>query len=211
MLIVPYEEARAELGVSNSTFLARLAPVEDPEEARAFIAAIKAEYPDASHHVPAYVLGGGNSRSEFCSDDGEPAGTSGRPLLAVLKGSGLGNVAIVVTRWFGGTLLGTGGLVKAYSEAGRLVLAKVRRAALVEACRLELDLPYHLFDRFKILAAEAGAAIVEEGFAEAVHLGLTLPLDSREAFEASLAELSSGAVHARLVSRFPSRRLLAGD
>jgi uncharacterized YigZ family protein len=208
MLIVPYEPASAELKVLNSRFLARLSPVGDIEEARAFMAGVKAEYPDATHHVPAYIIGGGRAVTEFCSDDGEPSGTSGRPLLAVLKGSGLGNAAIVVTRWFGGSLLGTGGLVKAYSEAGRLVLSKARRAALVESCRLDLDLPYHLFDRFRILCAEAGASIVDEGFSELVHLGVQLPLAGREAFESSLAELSSGQVKASLGSKFLARLLL---
>ena len=97
----------------NSRFIATLAPVFSPEEARTFIAHIKKEFADASHNVPAYIIGGGNTVTEFCSDDGEPSGTSGKPALAVLRGSGLGDVAVVITRYFGGTLLGTGGLVKA--------------------------------------------------------------------------------------------------
>jgi uncharacterized YigZ family protein len=198
MLIVPLEPVRAELAVSNSRFLASLSPAGSVEEARAYIQGIRTEFPDATHHVPAFIVGGGNSSTEYCSDDGEPSGTSGRPLLAVLRGSGLGDLVVVVTRWFGGSLLGTGGLVKAYSEAGRRALALVRRAALVETARLELDLPYPLFDRFRIMAAECGATIVEEGFAEAVHLACDLPLVSRADFEARLGELSAGAVHARL-------------
>ena len=117
----------------NSRFIATISPADDVEAARAFIHRVRQEFPDASHHVPAFVIGGGNTCTEFCSDDGEPSGTSGRPLLAVLKGSGLGNVAVVVSRYFGGTLLGTGGLVKAYSEAGKAVVAAVGRAALVPA------------------------------------------------------------------------------
>ena len=93
-----------------------------------FIARIKKEFADASHNVPAYIIGGGNTVTEFCSDDGEPNGTSGKPALAVLRGSGLGDVAVVVTRYFGGTLLGTGGLVKAYTEATQLVVQAVPRA-----------------------------------------------------------------------------------
>jgi uncharacterized YigZ family protein len=209
MLILPLEAARAELTVSNSRFLASLAPAQTVEEARAFIQGIRAEFPDATHHVPAFIIGWGNSTTEYCSDDGEPSGTSGRPLLAVLRGSGLGDVVVVVTRWFGGSLLGTGGLVKAYSEAGRRVLALVRRAALVETARLELDLPYPLFDRFRIMAAECGAAIVEEGFAEAVHLACDLPLEAREAFEARLGELSAGSVRARLAGKRMARLPLA--
>ena len=200
MLIVPYGPARAEIRVVNSRFIADLEPVESAEAARAFLARIRSEFPDASHHVPAYVLGGGNTVTEYCSDDGEPSGTAGRPLLAVLKGSGLGDAAVVVTRYFGGTLLGTGGLVKAYSEAGKAVLAAVRRASLVETGRFELDLPYRLFDRFQILAGELGAVVAERSFGEDVRLAVDLPLSARGDFEAALTSLSSGAVKAGLVS-----------
>ncbi len=200
MLIVPYGPARAEIRVVNSRFIADLEPVESAEAARAFQARIRSEFPDASHHVPAYVLGGGNTVTEYCSDDGEPSGTAGRPLLAVLKGSGLGDAAVVVTRYFGGTLLGTGGLVKAYSEAGRAVLALSRRASLVETGRFELDLPYRLFDRFQVLAEELGAVVAERSFGEDVRLAVDLPLSARGDFEAALTSLSSGAVKVRLES-----------
>lgn len=205
MLTVPYEPARAEIRVVNSRFIASLEPVESAEAARVFIARIRSEFPDASHHVPAYVLGGGNTTSEYCSDDGEPSGTAGRPLLAVLKGSGLGDAAVVVTRYFGGTLLGTGGLVKAYSEAGRAVLSIARRAARVETGRFELDLPYKLYDRFQVLAEELGAVIAERNFGEDVRLAVDLPLAAREPFEAALTSLSSGASRARLVSTRSAR------
>lgn len=205
MLIVPWEPARTEIRVVNSRFIASLEPVDSAEAARVFIARIRSEFPDASHHVPAYILGGGNTVTEYCSDDGEPSGTAGRPLLAVLKGSGLGDAAVVVTRYFGGTLLGTGGLVKAYSEAGKAVLAAVRRASLVETGRFELDLPYKLFDRFQALAEELGAVIAERSFGEGVSLAVDLPLSARGDFEAALTALSSGAVRPRLVSTRPAR------
>lgn len=197
MLTVPLEAARAEITVVNSRFIASLSPASSVEEARAFISSIKAEFPDATHNVPAFIVGGGNSYTEYCSDDGEPSGTSGRPLLAVLRGSGLGDVAVVVTRYFGGTLLGTGGLVKAYSEAGKAVLAKTRRAGLVEVCRLEFAMAYGLFDRVRIVAADCGASIVSEGFAEEVSLAVEIPMDGREAFESRLRELSAGAITPR--------------
>lgn len=200
MLIVPYGPARAEIRVVNSRFIASLEPVDSVESARAFLARIRSEFPDASHHVPAYVLGGGKTVTEYCSDDGEPSGTAGRPLLAVLKGSGLGGAAIVVTRYFGGTLLGTGGLVKAYSEAGKAVLGRTRKATLVETGRFELDLPYRLFDRFQALAEGLGGSIAERSFGEDVSLALDLPLSARGDFEAALNSLSSGEVRARLVS-----------
>ena len=124
---IPLHEIRREHVVINSKFITTLAPVFSAEEARTFIARIKTEFADASHNVPAYIIGGGNTVLEFCSDDGEPAGTAGKPALAVLRGSGLGDAAVVITRYFGGTLLGTGGLVKAYTESTQLVVNAVGR------------------------------------------------------------------------------------
>ena len=119
--LIPLYEIRREQVVVNSRFIATLAPVFSTEEARAFLTRMKKEFADASHNVPAYILGGGNTVTEYFSDDGEPSGTAGRPALTVLRGSGLGDVAVVVTRYFGGTLLGTGGLVKAYTDSTQLV------------------------------------------------------------------------------------------
>jgi uncharacterized YigZ family protein len=192
MLIVPLAPERAQILVSNSRFVASLAPVDSQADARAFVARIRGEFPDATHNVPAYVVGDANSRTEYCSDDGEPSGTSGRPLLAVLKGSGMTDLAVVVTRYFGGTLLGTGGLVKAYGDAGRAVLERAHRAALVEARRAETLLPYQLFDKVRLLAGECGAVIVSGEFLEEVRLVLDIPLGSWPRFESGLASLSAG-------------------
>lgn len=200
MLIVPLEPVRAEILVTNSRFIASLAPADTAEAARTYIAGIRHEFPDATHHVPAFILGGGNATTEYCSDDGEPSGTSGRPLLSVLKGSGLGNLVVVVTRYFGGTLLGTGGLVKAYAEAGKAVLAVARRAALVETHRISVTLPYHLFDRARIILADGGAMVVSEDFAEDVKLVVDLACVEYPQFEARLSELSSGAARPRIES-----------
>lgn len=208
MLIVPFGPARAEILVVNSRFIASLEPVEYTEAARAFLARVREEFPDATHNVPAFIVGGGNTTTEYCSDDGEPSGTSGRPLLAVLKGSGLGNVAIVVTRYFGGTLLGTGGLVKAYTEAGKAVLAVTRRASLVETGRFEFELAYPLFDRFRMLAESVRAEIVEQSFAESVRLAVELPLTERKAFESGIEALTSGSVRPSLASTRMARRPL---
>ena len=122
---IPLTKVRAEVVHLRSRFIATLAPVKDTNEARAFIRSIRQEFPDASHNVPAYIIGGGKNVIDYCSDDGEPAGTSGRPVLTVLRGSGLGDVVLVVTRYFGGTLLGTGGIVKAYTDAAQEVLKNV--------------------------------------------------------------------------------------
>lgn len=108
--------AEAEVGAKRSRFLAHLAPAADEEAARAVIEAARRAHHDARHHCSAFVLGP-DRRTERSNDDGEPAGTAGSPMLDVLRGSGLTDVVAVVTRWFGGTLLGTGGLIRAYSDA----------------------------------------------------------------------------------------------
>lgn len=200
MLLVPAGSARAEITVVNSRFIASLAPADSAEAARDYIASIKREFAGATHNVPAFIIGGGNSVTEFCSDDGEPSGTSGRPLLAVLKGSGLGNVVVVVTRYFGGTLLGTGGLVKAYSEAGRAVLAITGRAELVETRRLAFSVPYHLFEGTRMLVEQTGSTIVSEDFAEDVRLVVDVAVAGYGAFTSRLSELSAGAVVPRILS-----------
>lgn len=194
MLVVPYASAEAETKAGNSRFIAQLDRAESADGARSFIASVRRAHPSASHHVPAFVLGGGNSITEFCSDDGEPSGTAGRPLLAVLKGSGLGNTVIVVTRYFGGTLLGTGGLVKAYSEAGRAVLAATRRATLVETVRISFNSAYHLFDKIRMVAEEYGVQTIREVFAEDVALVMDVAESDYFEFSSRLAELSSGSI-----------------
>src|SRR5512140_623526 len=141
---VPLNEIRREQVVVNSRFIATLAPVFSIEEARTFVARLKKEYADASHNVPAYIIGGGNTVTEYFSDDGEPSGTSGRPALSVLRGSGMGDVVVVVTRYFGGTLLGTGGLVKAYTESTQLVVNAVARGRRVPVNVALLAIPYNL-------------------------------------------------------------------
>ena len=139
--MVPLREIRREQIVVNSRFIATLAPVFSLDEARAWIARIRKEFADASHNVPAYVIGGGNTVTEYFSDDGEPSGTAGKPALAVLRGSGLGDVAVVVTRYFGGTLLGTGGLVKAYTESTQMVVHAVERGRRIPVCVAMLAIP----------------------------------------------------------------------
>ncbi|GAB1432053.1 YigZ family protein [Spirochaetota bacterium] len=208
MLIIPYAEAEAETRVLNSRFIARLFPVFSQEEARKHISEVKAANPGAAHNVPAFIIGGGKNSLEYCSDDGEPAGSSGKSLLSVLKGSGLGNVLIVVTRYFGGTLLGIGGLVKAYSEAGRAVIGVTRRAELVFTDRLCFTLPYHYYDRTKLLLDEYSAFVIEENFGEEVFIKADLAKDASAYFIERLKELSGGKLAPLKEDGEPRSRLI---
>jgi uncharacterized YigZ family protein len=196
---VPLNEIRREHVVVNSRFIATLAPVLSTDEARAFIARIKKEFADASHNVPAYVIGGGNTVAEFCSDDGEPSGTSGKPALAVLRGSGLGDVAVVVTRYFGGTLLGTGGLVKAYTESTQMVVNAVERGRRVEVNVSMLALPYNLLEQVRLMVRRNNGEVVGEDFAEDVTMTLQFPVESMDGFQMELQELSAGKLKAEVI------------
>jgi uncharacterized YigZ family protein len=197
--LLPAEEVRRELTVSNSRFIATLAPASGVDEAKVFVARLRREFADATHNVPAYILGGGTSVTEYCSDDGEPSGTAGRPALAVLRGSGLGDVAVVVTRYFGGTLLGKGGLVRAYTEATQLVVQAVPRARRVPVHVALLALPYPLLERMRLLVTRHHGEITDEEFAADVTMTLRFPTDDFSAFQNALQELSAGSLHGEII------------
>jgi uncharacterized YigZ family protein len=197
--LIPAAETRVELIVVNSRFIATIAPVFTVDEARAFVGRVRAEFADASHNVPAYVIGHGATTMAHCHDDGEPAGTAGRPMLAVLQGSGLGDVALVVTRYFGGTKLGTGGLVRAYGDAARAALAALPRAEKVATVTALVEAPYPLLERLRLLVEAHGGLTLAEEFAAAVTLTLRFRTERFDAFGAALRELSHGAVEAVVV------------
>jgi len=198
---VPAHEIRRELTISNSRFISTLAPVFSVDEAKAFIQRIKHEFPDASHNVPVYLVGHGTSEIAHCSDAGEPSGTAGRPALAVLRGSGLGDVVVVVTRYFGGTKLGTGGLVRAYSEAVRLVVEAVPRAEKVLTNTILLAFPYTYLERVRLLVAAQGGQVLDETFAVDVTLTARVRVEKLAAFQSLLSDLTNGKVQAEVIDQ----------
>ena len=199
MYPVPAKEIRREVVIGGSRFIATLAPVFSVEEAKAFIARMRKEFQDATHNVPAYLVGGGNSVTAHASDDGEPSGTAGRPAVAVLRGSGLGDVVVVVTRYFGGTKLGTGGLVRAYTQATQAVVSGVPRAQKLKAHTVLLAVPYPLLERVRLLVAAEAGEILEENFTADVTMTLRFPVDAFALFEDKLRELSAGKLDAEVV------------
>lgn len=180
---------RAEFMVKNSRFVAEAVPVDSPEAARAFWRAQKERYDNGGHIVYAFITGPqGNVMG--CSDDGEPSGTAGRPMLAVLKGSGLTNVIITAARWFGGTKLGTGGLVRAYSDCARLALENAQVCELVPMTKLGVIVPYAFFEQTKRLLEERNFALSSENFAEAVTLQGEIAEADAPQLQADLSELT---------------------
>lgn len=191
---IPAGESRIELQVKNSRFIGRAGHTPSLEEAKAFIAQVKAEESGHSHAVYAFTVGYGASVTHGMSDAGEPSGTAGRPALAVVKGSGLGDVTVVIVRYFGGTKLGTGGLVKAYTEAAQLALAELPVTEKVERVTVWVTIPYSFYEPCKRMIEAHHGQIETEQFAADVTLGLVFTVDDLPAFESALLEATSGQV-----------------
>ena len=192
-------EAIGEFEDRRSRFIAQLRHVGSEAEADAFIAEIRSRHHDARHNVPAWILADGRER---CSDDGEPSRTSGMPTLDVLRGAGLADVCCVVTRYFGGTLLGPGGLVRAYTAATQAAVSSAERDdAVVEmtlVTPVTVQLPYALYDRVTRLVADAGGRVADSLFAEDVQLSVVFRSGDEGRFVASVRELANGEDLARV-------------
>ena len=184
----------AEIEVKRSRFLCTLERVQDEASARAVVERLRKQHWDARHHCSAFVLGPDRAL-ERSSDDGEPAGTAGAPMLEVLrghKGEGVSDVVAVVTRWFGGTLLGAGGLVRAYGDAVRAGLATtgtLRRSLLLE---LVLDVDHADAGRIESELRTRGVALLDTTYSARVVLRLGVPPGDEERVHALVAELTSG-------------------
>lgn len=183
----------------RSRFIGYIAPVRTEEEATAFISEKKALHWDASHNVYAYILREGQTRRY--SDDGEPQGTAGVPVLEVLQREGLVDVAAVVTRYFGGVLLGAGGLVRAYSHAAKLAVDAAERMVMSECAELSAMFSYDQYGRIERLLAKYGARTLGSDFAADVTLRVLMKANRVEAFQRDLAELTAGRVTACVEDR----------
>jgi uncharacterized YigZ family protein len=185
------ESVQTELEVRKSKFLAFAMPCSSLTEAKHMVNTLKAEHPGANHVVHAAVVGEHGDEFSY-SDDREPKNTAGRPALEVLKGSGITNVAIYIVRYFGGTLLGTGGLVKAYGESAKNVLEIIRTEELIEKCNFSITTSYNLYEPIKKLLIEANATIVDEQFATDVVIEGTLAITEKDQISSGITELSNG-------------------
>lgn len=193
---IPAAQARAEIVILKSRFIGIIDFADTVEAAQGFIRQVRAEFADATHVCHAFSVGFGASTTQGCSDDGEPKGTAGRPMLAVLQGSGLGDVVATVVRYYGGTNLGTGGLVHAYGDAIKAALEALPRAEKVEKRRVMIALPYSLYERIKLLVAAHRGEIISDDFAADITLELEFVLDDVAPFNAALREMTAGRIEA---------------
>ncbi len=177
----------------KSIFIATVRSVSTEEEAVTFVDEMKKKYWDARHNCFAYVLGakGGQMRA---SDDGEPQGTAGRPILDVLTGNGITDALIVVTRYFGGTLLGTGGLVRAYTAAARDGIANSRLVKRIYGARLELVSDYTDIGRVQYLLANQGVAVLNSEYADCVKTEIVIPAETQDRLVKELTNATAGRI-----------------
>lgn len=188
---VIYKGGEGEIVEKKSRFIATVKPVETEEEAVAFINEMKKKYWDARHNCSAFVLGA-NQELTRCSDDGEPAQTAGRPMLDVLLKEGITNVAVVVTRYFGGVLLGTGGLVRAYQKAVQEGLAASQIIEKRNGFLLYINTDYNGLGKLQYLFAQKEIAIMENEYAADVRMTVLVPLERKEEIEKAVIEHTNG-------------------
>lgn len=183
----------AEIEEKKSRFIAHLAHVESEEETLSFLEEIRTEHRMARHNVYAYILRGeGASERIRYSDDGEPQKTAGLPTLQTLQHAGLTDIACVVTRYFGGTLLGTGGLVRAYTQATQSAIAKSERVTVSVCIDITLRIAYPLYDQMVRIAAECNAKTLDTQYADTVTLTLRMLDGTQESFLMKVTELCHG-------------------
>jgi uncharacterized YigZ family protein len=182
------EEKTAELIVKKSRFISIARICNSPSDVKRIVDETRRQFPDATHVVHAAVMG-----SQFSySDDHEPKNTAGRPALEVLKGSGITNIIVLIIRYFGGTLLGTGGLVKAYGDSTKLVLDGIQTEELVEKTAFSLTISYDLYENTKRILSSAKAGNLKEDFGTEITIKGTIPTTSQSLLSSQLSDLSNG-------------------
>ncbi|MBO5574308.1 MAG: YigZ family protein [Clostridium sp.] len=188
-----FQGGEGEIVEKKSRFIASVRAVSSEEEAAAFIGEIRKKFWDARHHCSAYVLGERGDLTR-CSDDGEPSGTAGRPMLDVLTGEGLTNCCAVVTRYFGGTLLGTGGLVRAYSGAVREGLKNCRVLECIEGVRLVIFCDYTDLGKIQYVLGEEAVTQENTDYSDKVVLTMLLPAAQEERIRKRLTDITGGRI-----------------
>lgn len=193
-LLLPENDYSTELIVKRSRFIGTAIPIVSRETAEERIAERKREYPDATHVVYAFVYGTEKSLQFGMSDDGEPKNTAGRPVLEVLRGSRITNCLITVVRYFGGTKLGTGGLVHAYSETAKRTIAGIKTGPYIERADIQFTCSYDLFPIIRQYVDANGFEVLNEVFETTVSMALAVPLNRMDEFDSFLQDVSRGSI-----------------
>ncbi|QCR37490.1 IMPACT family protein [Nissabacter sp. SGAir0207] len=202
---IPAETVTVSEEIKKSRFITLLAHAEGTEAAKAFVQQCRQEHPDARHHCWAFVAGApGDSQQLGFSDDGEPSGTAGKPILAQLLGSGVGEVVAVVVRYYGGIKLGTGGLVKAYGSGVQQALKSLPTQQKVPQAEFFLLCDYAQLSMIETLLAQYQGTLLEGEYGAQVRLRVALPQTVTETVSARLRDLSRGALTLKPVSSPPS-------
>jgi len=197
---IPTDRFRSDIEVERSRFIATVQQITSADQAQLFIAEIKAEFPDANHNCWAYLVGPPGSSDQIgMSDDGEPHGVAGKPMLTALQYSGLGDTAVVVTRYFGGVKLGKGGMVKAYTAAVKTALDQVPRSERIDWCSFQAIIGYALVTPFERQLAEYELEILDTDYGEQVRYQLRLPKERLEAFRKMFDDLTAGQGELKLL------------
>ena len=189
--LVPRGEAEAEYVEKKSRFIGHVFPVTSEAEAKAYLEAVRKQHYDARHNCWCYILKTGQKRY---SDDGEPQGTAGQPMLSVFEREGVVDVLCVVTRYFGGILLGAGGLCRAYTKSAKDALDAAGIAKMQPWLRQRFDIPYPLFERVKLLLSQLGGILEDAQYGAGVTVTCRIPEGADAQLRTALRELSSGSV-----------------
>jgi len=192
---IPQKSLVDEQIIKKSRFITHIARSTNKDEAKAFIQVIKAQYPDARHHCWAYIAGHPTASINIgFSDDGEPSGTAGKPILNVLQHRGIGEIVLVVVRYFGGIKLGAGGLVRAYSSSASLAMDKLETTTLVSCKSFNITFDYHFEPNIQHLLHNCGATIESSNYTERMMLKISIPTLQIETFNSQLINITSGKV-----------------
>ena len=185
------KEAEASQIIEKSRFIAHIKSVSSKEEADNFVAAIRKEYKDATHNVPAYVIGD-KMQIQWGSDDGEPQGTSGAPIVQMLVKEGITNVCVVVTRYFGGIKLGTGGLVRAYTSTAKMAIDEAGIFEVRNYENLKVEIPYNLLAKLQNMEKDMPFTIQEIIYEDTLTVKLLFEAENRLEIEDFLINLTNG-------------------
>ena len=188
----------SEVIIKKSRFLGTAAYVDNEEEARNMVAEVRKQHYDARHVCYAYSIGDENPSLKF-SDDGEPGGTAGKPILSVIQGSGISNVIIIVVRYFGGVLLGTGGLVRAYSQAAAEAVEAAEKKTICMSCLYDVTLEYGDFDKVKYLLDMNEKVSYEVNYTDKVIVSFSVPEESVEELIKQISEKTAGRSTAKWI------------